>query len=307
MRQFLSRSLADLRELRIFMVLSVPGRNVEARTLCEATGGCQHQKSYYRMVLSMTLPMLPFHHVQGSPSSRVILVCDHASAAIPAPLGGLGLCPADLVSHIAWDIGAATVTALLAEALGASAVLAGVSRLVVDCNRPSEHPGWIPEVTCGIPVPGNRGLSDGDIDARERCWYRPYHQAISETVARAVDQSGPPVVLAIHSFTPCLNGQDRPWHAGLLWNRDPRLAQPMLQRLTAVPGMNVGDNQPYSGRGLNHTLDMHAQKKGYAHLSIEIRQDLIADAGGVTSWATLLAEVLGGILTDERLYIPKLY
>ena len=230
----------------------------------------------------------PFHHITSSPSARLLILCDHASSVIPDPLECLGLGPEDLASHIAWDIGAAALARRLATDLNASCLLAGVSRLVVDCNRAPHSPGWMPDETCGVVVPGNRDLSETDVRLRRKHWYDPYHQAIEREV-QSLDR---PTLLAIHSFTPTLHGQSRPWHVGLLWNEDDRLVGPMLKLLRQVGGIEVGDNQPYSGKLLNYTLDRHAQDGALPHLSIEVRQDLIADAAGVERWGRILLNVL---------------
>ena len=182
----------------------------------------------------------PFQIIDGQADSRVLLVCDHASQAIPPSLGTLGLSQDQLDSHVAWDIGAAAVTRVLTRKWGAHGVLAGVSRLVVDCNRAAGTAGWIPAETCGVIVPGNQGLSKLDIETRKNNWYTPYHQAVAQTIA-SLDQ---PVVLALHSFTPVMDGTSRPWHVGVLWNRDGRLALPTLEGLRNLEAVEVGDNQP---------------------------------------------------------------
>ena len=239
----------------------------------------------------------PFQISHRSALAKVLVVCDHASALIPGHLGTLGLTPEQLASHIAWDIGAAQLSTLLARQLNAQCILAGVSRLVVDCNRAPGAAGWMPAETCGVAVPGNRDLSSGDIQDRVRHWYDPYHRAIAENIV----SMGRPVVLAIHSFTPVMNGQPRPWHVGILWNRDQRLARPVIDGLRQIGGVTVGDNQPYSGQTLNYTLDHHADSAGLPHLSIELRQDLIADDAGVQQWGRILLKVLVPILTQMGL------
>lgn len=229
----------------------------------------------------------PFQHIVPHQAAHLLIVCDHAEAALPASVGNLGLTSDQLASHIAWDIGAAKLAKLLAGHLGAHCILAGVSRLVVDCNRAPHSPGWMPEETCGVAIPGNVNLSQAHIQARQHDWYDPYHHAIARTL-RSMAQ---PVVLAIHSFTPVMNDQPRPWHVGILWNRDDRLAKPMIAGLRQMAGIEVGDNQPYSGQILNYTLDHHAGRAGLPHLSIEVRQDLIANDQGVLLWGQKLLHV----------------
>lgn len=245
----------------------------------------------------------PFHSIDGSADATTLLVCDHASAAIPPALGGLGLAAAARHAHVAWDIGAAQVTRGLARRLACPAVLAGVSRLVIDCNRAPGDPASIPALSCGVPVPGNGGLSEVAADARAESWFWPYHHEIGTRLAHLLRRGVVPAVVSVHSFTPCLGhgAPARPWQVGVLSNRDRRLAEPVLAALRAHDGMVVGDNQPYSARELNYTLDTHAGAAGLPHVSFEIRQDLVADAAGCEWWAELLAQVLRPSLADAAL------
>lgn len=243
-----------------------------------------------------------FERILGEHDARVLIVCDHASAFIPASLGTLGLSDEDRASHIAWDIGAALVTRRLARCLGCPAVLAGASRLVIDCNRQPGDPSSIPAVTGGIVVPGNQDVDEAEADRRAEAWFHPYHHQIATVLGHLWRRTGPPAVLAIHSFTPVFEGMSRPWHAGVLSNRDRRMADTVLRGLAALGGLEVGDNRPYSGREINYTLDTHAGAAGLPHVSFEIRQDLIADAAGADHWAGRLASILAPILADPGLY-----
>lgn len=249
-----------------------------------------------------------FHAVEGRADARALVVCDHASAAIPANLGNLGVGEVERTSHVAWDIGAARVAVLVAEALGCPAVLAGISRLVIDCNRQPGDPSSIPARTCGVRVPGNDAVDEAEADNRARSWFWPYHTEIGDRIAHLWRNGRPPAVVAIHSFTPCIQGQmPRRWHVGVLWNRDPRMAVPVLAALRARGDLVVGDNQPYSGREINYTLDTHAGAAGLPNLSFEIRQDQVADEAGCVRWATILAGVLGDVLADDSLYRAEIY
>lgn len=244
----------------------------------------------------VSLPIAAFSVVDGPAAAPALLVCDHASALVPPELGDLGLAPAALGAHIAWDIGAARVTRLLAARLNCPAVLAGVSRLVVDCNRRSDDPSWMPAITCGVAVPGNAGLDDAARMRRADAWYHPYHHEIGRRLDLARAAGAMPALISLHSFTPCLGAAPRPWHVGVLWNQDGRLAQPLMAALAQLPGVCVGDNQPYSGREINHTQDFHAGRSGLPHVSLEIRQDLLADETGCRRWADVLADHLAPLL-----------
>ena len=251
----------------------------------------------------------PFDLFNPRGQAPMLLVCDHASNTIPAALGQLGLGTQELAWHIAWDIGAAEVTRQLARKLDAPAVLSGYSRLVVDCNRPPGDPTSIIEISDGVRIPGNCGLSDAQADARVNAAFWPYHRAITEMLAhrRRRDPAKPPALIAIHSFTPRMNGFQRPWHLGILWNRDPRLAETLLAWFAAHPELCVGDNQPYSGRLVGFTMATHGGAAGLPHVEIEIRQDLIGDAAGCAHWAAVIGDALAAVLRHEMLFQIRHY
>jgi len=238
--------------------------------------------------------------VDGSP---VILTCDHASNRVPRALAKLGLSDDTLARHVGWDIGAAVVTRRLATALGASAVLAGYSRLVIDCNRDPDDPSSIPAASDDVVVPGNRDLTDEACVARHAAVFEPYHAAIARLIDAVLARRAVPALISIHSFTPALGGQARPWHVGILWDGDGRIPAPLLAALRGDAALVVGDNEPYSARQpAGYTVRHHALARGLPHVAIEIRQDEIADAAGAAAWADRLAAALQPILTDDRLY-----
>ena len=241
----------------------------------------------------------PFELVNSGGKAPLVLVCDHASRALPDAYGTLGVDAAELWRHIACDIGAADVTRRLAELLDAPAVLAGYSRLLIDCNRATDDPSLICPVSDGTAIPGNRNLGGAEKARRIANYYAPYHAAIDEQLRRkeAANPNRAPALIAMHSFTPVMNGNERPWHAGILWNRDGRIAKPLLQALAADPAIVVGDNEPYSGRGnVGYTTRRHGEKANLPHVSIEIRQNLIDTRHGALAWADRLAAALGRIL-----------
>ncbi|MBK8181980.1 MAG: N-formylglutamate amidohydrolase [Candidatus Competibacteraceae bacterium] len=246
----------------------------------------------------------PFAVINPDGQAPVVLVCDHASNVIPAKLKQLGLGPEALAQHIAWDIGAAHVTQLLAARLDAPAVLAGYSRLVIDCNRSPGDPTSIAEVSDGIFISGNRDIDDAAAESRLNEIFWPYHHAITRMLAHRWrhGHGQAPALIAIHSFTPVMRGFRRPWQIGVLWNRDPRLALPMLVGFRAAPELCVGDNEPYSGREVGFTMDTHGGAAGLPHVEIEIRQNLIADDAGCRHWAAVVGEVLAAVLADKTLY-----
>lgn len=228
------------------------------------------------------------------PGFPVLLVCDHATSRVPALLRDLGVAASDLERHIALDIGAADLTRRLAGLLQVPAVLSGYSRLVVDCNRHLDDPSAFPAISDGSVIPGNHGLPAEARAVRADALYWPYHGAI----ARVLDDLGPcPALLAVHSFTPQFAGVGRPWHVGVLWDQDDRLAAPLIDALRHDGAWCVGDNEPYSGRHpAGYTMDAHAESRGLPHVSLEVRQDLLATPDGVARWAALLASALHPIL-----------
>ena len=232
----------------------------------------------------------------------MLVVCDHASRLIPAALQNLGLDELALGRHIASDIGAGDVAERLAARLDAPAVLAGYSRLVVDCNRSLEDPTSILAVSDGEFIPGNQGLSDAEKYERARQFFHPYHDAIRRRLESFKRRRIVPAFVAVHSFTPVFKRVRRPWQIGILWDKDPRIPVPLIAALR-TRGIAVGDNEPYSGKApADHSVDHHAEGGGLPHVSIEIRQDLIDHPEGADHWAGLLGDVLGTILDDDGLY-----
>ena len=238
----------------------------------------------------------------GGGRAPVLLTCDHASCVIPRSLDGLGLPPGAVREHIGWDIGAAMVTRRLASALDARAVLAGYSRLVIDCNRDLQDPSSIPIASDGVAVPGNRELPPAARAARIDCCFVPYHTAIAVRLDAMLAAGAVPALLSIHSFTPVMNGIARPWQIGILWDRDPRIAEPLLEALRAELGDAVGDNQPYSAREpAGYTQRHHAVTRGLPHVAIELRQDLVAAEEGAAAWSARLAAALSPILARPEI------
>ena len=223
----------------------------------------------------------------------LVLACDHASNRIPQTLGTLGLTPPQLASHIAWDIGIAGVGRRLADALDATLIQQNYSRLVIDCNRPPEVATSIPEISELTPIPGNVDLSDTDRAARMREIFTPYHERIDAELDRRRQAGCATMLVALHSFTPVFKGVARPWHAGVMYNRDPRFARQVLAVLQKEPGLAVGDKEPYLVSDTSdYTIPVHGERRGVPHVLIEIRQDLIADENGQRAWALILARLL---------------
>ena len=230
----------------------------------------------------------------GEPdASPFLLVCDHAGNRIPRRLGMLGVPDSERQRHIAWDIGAAEVVRHMMARLGGLAILQTYSRLVIDCNRPPAVESAIPTISEDTAIPGNLNLSPADRARRIAEIFQPYHDRIAAELDRRQAARIPTVLVAIHSFTPVYRGVVRPWHVGLLYNRDDRLARPMMELLNREGGLVVGDNQPYAVSDVtDYTIPVHAERRGLPYAEIEIRQDLIGDEPGQSVWAERMARLL---------------
>jgi predicted N-formylglutamate amidohydrolase len=226
-------------------------------------------------------------------NGRLVFFCDHAVNYVPPELNNLGLPESELQRHIAWDIGAAGVTRILADIFGAPAVFSTVSRLVIDCNRYPFAEALIPEISDGIAIPGNAGLSAAQREMRLERWFRPYHDAIE-----AVLGEREATTVSIHSMTESLAGVARPWQIALSSYRDRSLADPVLAALRAPGDIEVGDNEPYDlDPSVDYSTPFHALRRGLPHLQIEFRQDEIALPSGQDRWARRLAGVLAALQT----------
>ncbi len=237
-----------------------------------------------------------FERVEGDITRGLMVVCDHASNALPAAYGTLGLPPSQFERHIAYDIGAAQVARNVARALGVPAVLSRWSRLLIDINRDRDDPTLVMKLSDGAVVPGNREVDAAEIERRCRLYYDSYHREVDRVIDTGIEKGKPPGILSIHSFTPVWKGVVRPWHATILWDRDPRLPGALLAALKAENGLVIGDNVPYSGELKGDSMNRHGTRRGIAHGLIEIRQDLIGHEAGVASWSEKLVRIMTEIM-----------
>lgn len=249
-------------------------------------------------------------HRGGMGTPPLFFYCDHATNAIPPDYGGLGLAPHILETHIAWDIGAGALTRALSAAFDAPGLLCGFSRLLIDPNRSLDRADLLMEVSDGIEIPGNRDTAPGERHRRIRHFFEPYHERLDYALDMLCQNVGDPLIVSVHSFTRRLNTerQDRPWQVGVLWNHDPETARRFIGILRAQTDFQIGDNQPYSALEFNYSVDRHVASRRLRHLTLEIRQDLVADTGGVTAMAGLLIDALSILLGDSvrRPILPAL-
>jgi len=248
----------------------------------------------------------PFDIVDGDRKRGIVLVADHAGRALPEEYGDLGLPAQEFERHIAYDIGVDAVTRRLAERLGAPAVLANFSRLLIDPNRGEDDPTLIRQLYDGTIVPANYPLAEQERRKRLDTFYRPYHDAVGAMISSVAAATGAaPFILSVHSFTPAMQGRVRPWHVGILWDRDDRAPRPLIEALGRDGDLVVGDNEPYDGALRGDTMFRHAIVNGYAHALVEIRQDLIADDKGAAAWTERLAPIVDAINRRPDIHVVR--
>jgi predicted N-formylglutamate amidohydrolase len=244
----------------------------------------------------------PFETVDGPADCGLLILCDHASNALPAAYGSLGLPASEFERHIGYDIGGRAITLALAEMLGVPAVLSTFSRLLVDPNRGEDDPTVMMRLSDGTVVPGNHKADTAEIEHRLATYHRPYHRQIETQIDTMMASGTPPLIFSIHSFTPVWRGVPRPWEAAVLWDNDPRANIALRDMLAADRSLTIGDNEPYNGCLTGDTIYRHATMRGLANCLIELRQNEIADDAGVQIWADRLAPLLEDIVARPEMH-----
>jgi predicted N-formylglutamate amidohydrolase len=226
-------------------------------------------------------------------SGPFVVVCEHASNRLPAALGLLGLTPADLKRHIAFDPGATELAELIAAKTGGALVRQGYSRLAIDCNRSPELPDAIATVSETTVIPGNRDLSAAAREERVAAIWLPFHDALAHLLDERRRLGRATALVTIHSFTPVYRGVARPWHAGIITTAERRFADVVLAELRRDRSLVVGDNQPYSAKdNVDYTIRRHGFDRGLANVMIEVRNDLLTTDRDVAAWAERLTDAL---------------
>lgn len=245
-----------------------------------------------------------FEIIEGRLDLGLLILADHATNRLPPVYGDLGLDPSAFKRHIAYDIGVEPLTRALAARLGAPAVMTCFSRLLIDPNRGEDDPTLIMKISDGAIIPRNYPISPEEADFRLTHFHRPYHDAVSGMIARIENVTGrAPLIMSLHSFTPIWKTAVRPWHAGILWDSDARVAHPLIDGLSALPGIICGDNEPYDGALRGDTMYRHCLKRGIPHALIEVRQDLIRDTAGQKAWGERLARIMRSLLDRPELQL----
>lgn len=250
----------------------------------------------------------PVEIIHGNSTQGLLLIADHAMRHLPDEYGRLGLPDHEFERHIAYDIGVENVTRQLALLMHVPAVMARFSRLLIDPNRADDDPTLIRQLYDGAVISGNYPLAAGERELRLERYFRPFRKAVFDE-ATTCDKAcgGACMIVSIHSFTPVMAGRARPWHIGLLWDKDDRVAKSLLAGLGLDANLTVGDNEPYDGALKGDTLYEMGTKPGRAHVLIEIRQDLIAHDHGAREWAQRLAPLLLGLNLDPDLHTFRHY
>lgn len=246
--------------------------------------------------------------IPGEYDRGLLLLGDHAMNRLPAAYGTLGLDEATFSRHIAYDIGIEALTRELSARLGVPAVMSCFSRLLIDPNRGEDDPTLIMKISDGAIIPGNHPITEEEWQHRLETYHRAYHQAVERQLQAVATASGKaPLVLSLHSYTPAWKGVARPWHAAVLWDSDDRAVVPLIDLLRQQGDILVGDNEPYDGALKNDTMYRHCMMKGLPHALLEVRQDLIGDADGVSAWADRLAPIFAALNQEPVLHEYRIF
>ena len=230
---------------------------------------------------------------------QIIFICDHASNKIPKKYENLGLQTENILSHIAWDIGAKLISLKLAKEMKACCFLSNFSRLIIDPNRELKDKDLIARNSFGVNIPGNKKISNIEKVQRLKSFHNKYHEGLSSIIEKKKLIKRELVLFSIHSFTKKSLFFDRPNEIGLLWNKDMSIAIPLYKELNKL-NINVGNNFPYPGFYFNYTLDRHSLNGEIKNLSIEIRNDLICNRKGINKWGSILIRSLKTILQKDN-------
>ena len=294
------------------MAKKVIKKKLAATATTKKTRAIKPKKTAKKTVVKKTARLLtkadpaPFRIENPKGKAQCVIVCDHASNRIPAALGTLGLSKAERDMHIAWDPGTEHIGRYLGEKLDAPAYFATYSRIVVDVNRGANSPECMREVYDHVSVPGNQKLSRSAKKQRVDEIFNPYHKNLAALIARFRKKKRIPAIVSIHSFTPEMDGYKRPWHIGVLWNKEDDIALKLIENLRQQnPGMIVGENEPYSLKAENlskNTIGTHAENTGLPYVIVEFRQDLVKTKRDALKWGKIFLDALAPILADPDTY-----
>lgn len=236
-----------------------------------------------------------FKIINKDSKHSLILTCEHASNKVPDEYNNLGLENKYYDTHIARDKGCGKLTERLAEKLGVTAFIGGYSRLLVDLNRRENEEELIVKESDKITIPGNANVSPEEKEKRLSTYYRPYHQAIEDKIAKLKKAGITPRIFSVHGFTPQLKGEDfRPWNTGILYLEENPLVNKVNRRISEFKDLVVGQNVPYDLRRYKTGASVvHGAENNLENGLIEIRDDEFDDMEqGVSKWCDILAYAL---------------
>jgi len=238
------------------------------------------------------LPPVLIENQQGK--SRFVILCDHSSNNIPKKYDNLGISEAERQMHVAWDPGTLDVAKTLAQMFDAPLIYSTISRLVIDKNRSRDRNDLIPSTSEYIKISGNENISQTERQQRINDYHIPYHNAITNLLDEREELGINNVIMSIHSFTPTYMGIKRPWEIGLIPGIDERFTRAVFEALNEnKEPMNVGWNEPYAAdHGVHYTMDIHSDKRGLHGTMVEIRNNEIADEGGIDRWVKILGSAM---------------
>ncbi|MCC6399765.1 MAG: N-formylglutamate amidohydrolase [Flavobacteriales bacterium] len=202
--------------------------------------------------------------------TRVLLTCEHGGHEVPTELRALFAGAGEVLrSHCGWDPGALDLFTAL-RPLAHLALEGTTSRLVVELNRSLDSPALFSAFTRDLPHAQRSHLIDEH--------YTPFRTAAADAVATWRADRPSVLHLSVHTFTPVLDGVQRPMDIGLLydparsWER--ALVEAWEQLLNAAaPDLVIRHNEPYRGTDDGHTTALRAAHAvGYAGIELEVNQ-----------------------------------
>ena len=242
----------------------------------------------------------PFNIFNENGAANILFTSDHNGSSIPKKLKNLGVSAHEMRRHVAYDIGINAVSHALAARFNAPLIVSNYSRLVIDCNRYPGAISSIPMISDRTVVPGNENLSSSSAQDREKEIFTAYHSSVSKQIEMMQRNGKGPTLIALHSFTPVMDGEFRPWQIGILWKDDERLARPIIEKLRQDKTLNIGDNKPYSGsEPAGYTVDYHVVPLNLMSIAVEFRQDLIEFQSGAEYWANCFGDALDSVLNEN--------
>lgn len=228
---------------------------------------------------------------------RLFLTCEHAANAVPDEYRRLFAGHEEVLqTHRGYDRYALEIAEQLARTFRAPLLAGRVTRLLVDCNRsPAGR---------NLFSPYSRPLTRQDKERARAAWHTPHQAAVAGEAARIIETGAMAVQLAIHSFTPVLNGRVRTADLGLLYDpsrtREHMLCAKWLAELRReAPGLRLRRNYPYLGKtdSLPTLLRNRFAEGEYLGIELEINQRC-AEALGTSHLAGVISSSLGRALSE---------